>query len=171
MWSHLSKTETNQHAFWYPKPTDLKTFFKEFIDQETFNLHELVPENEFKFFIDFDYKNDSEYLPDDIIIYIKHILDKFVGSTSLMAINKHDFKTGIHFIYSEKIVNKNEARTIVENIQKAVPEIGQYIDAIPYDRMIRTIYSVKCVGETDYYVPCTGQRDAETMVQYSIYIH
>ena len=150
MWSHLSKTKTNEHALWYKKPPDLEKFFNGFLIHHTFNLHEIVPEKDFKFFIDFDYKNNNEYLPPDVIRYIRHLLDTFMGSESLLAVNMHDFKTGLHFIYPEKIVSREEAKQLIIEITDRHPEFKDYIDPVPYDRIIRTIYSVKCVGEDDF---------------------
>lgn len=169
MWSHLSKTKTNKHALWYKKPPDLEKFFQGFIVHHTFNLHEIVPENDFKFFIDFDYKNTNEYLPNDVIIYIRHLLDTFIGSQSLLAINKHDGKTGLHFVYPEKIVSREEAKQLATKITEQHPEFKDYVDTAPYKGKLRTIYSIKCVGEEDFYVPCDGKRDAQTMVRYSIF--
>ena len=169
MMTHFSKAPGNLKGWWY-KPDDLHAFFKKFLLSPSFNIHEVVPER-FKFFIDFDYKNPAEYLPDDVIIHLRRLFDGHVGSPSLLAVNKHDFKTGLHFVYPERVVSRLEAIQLITEIKEAHPEVEDYLDEVPYTRSLRTIFSVKMVGEKDYYVPCDGGRDAETMVRYSIYTH
>jgi hypothetical protein len=159
MWSHFSKAPCNQKGWWYVLPKDPIKFFNDFLSKENFNLHEAVPEyDKFKFFIDYDYYGTID------VYSVKKQLDEEIGSTSLMATNIRPEKTGIHLIYPEIHVTVVEAIKLVKKLH------NPYIDPIPYSRSIRTIYSSKDYGETDYYVPEDGGRDAETMIRYSIFI-
>ena len=166
MWSHFSKAPCNLKGWWYVLPKDPHKFFNDFLSKENFNLHEAVPEyGEFKFFIDFDYLNINGTID---VQDIKRQIDTEIGYTSLMATNIRAIKTGIHLIYPELVVTADEAIKIFCTIKS---DLRRYMDPVPYRRSIRTLYSSKDHGGSDYYIPEDGGRDAETMIRYSIHIY
>jgi len=142
-------------------------------DQSAFDsdyLHELLCHNKhcivekrtekFRFFVDFDYKSDSELSSVDIInlavgmnSITKHKC--YIARTDIRSID-NQLKTGVHFHWPELVANKQEAIKIRNQIVLKFPEYADAIDESVYTGSgLRLVWSYKYQAGKFYqpYVP------------------